>query len=413
MSVQKIYSIWTRAIEPSNLVGRPRTIASIQAAMRRFYQVDACVLSSFVEQKSVWRMLEVLGLAVTELLHGRLPALQCLLFADRRAADRISREIEDSGAETIYFDGIRTYYLARLLRKRFVKKRFVVDFDDLISRRTEQLCASDSKLSLGYLRGRVPEVINRLLAKDAFSKLVARYEARAIQRAELHYGSIADVIVLVSKVEGELLRHRTLARVEVLPPPVDISAETQTYEHFERFVFIGSDALPQNASSIEWIMSHWKQAHPHAEVHIYGKMVHAHEAVAGVHFRGFAQSLSDVYTPGSVLLVPGVLRGGVKTKVFEAFAHGCAVVGNEVSFEGMDLGDYPLCLEDLRLREQIGTIEKDLTRLRQAARYGHQYVRETLDRSQYEIAWRDLLCNCRGGKLGTEVGQDKGVVVNV
>ena len=363
--------------------------------MRRFFQVDSCILASFVEQKTVRRVFDVVCQAVADLLHGRLPPLQCLLFANRKAANRILQEIERSGAETIYFDGIRTYYLACIIRKRFPEKRFVVDFDDLISRRMLQLAGSGSKLSLGYLRGRVPGFINRIVASGVYSSLVARYEALAIQKAELHYAKFADVIVLVSKVEGDILRqmlqHNTVkARVEVLPPPVDIAAEAQIYEHFSRFIFIGSDSLPQNNFSIEWIVNHWKQAHPRAEVHIFGKMVHAHEAVDGVLFRGFAQSLREVYTAGSVLLAPGVLRGGVKTKVLEAFAYGCAVLGNGITFEGMELGEYPLCLEDLQLLEQIRTIDFDLIKLRCAAQSGHQYIRNFLDRNEYENAWRKL-----------------------
>ena len=38
-----------------------------------------------------------------------------------------------------------------------------------------------------------------------------------------------------------------------------------------------------------------------------------------------------------VLFSPGLLRGGLKTKVLEAFAFGCVVIGNEVTFEGLHL----------------------------------------------------------------------------
>ena len=65
-----------------------------------------------------------------------------------------------------------------------------------------------------------------------------------------------------------------------------------------------------------------------------------------MHWHGFVADLNDVYAPGSILLVPAVLPGGIKTKVLEAFSFGCAVLGNPLAFEGLDIQDYPLRLPE-------------------------------------------------------------------
>ena len=66
----------------------------------------------------------------------------------------------------------------------------------------------------------------------------------------------------------------------------------------------------------------------------------------GVVWAGYVGDLAEVYTPGSLLVSPTFLRGGIKTKVLEAFAHGVPVIGNPATFEGMDLRDYPFCFAD-------------------------------------------------------------------
>ena len=93
-----------------------------------------------------------------------------------------------------------------------------------------------------------------------------------------------------------------------------------------------------------------------------------------------------------MLLAPGVLRGGLKTKVLEAFAFGCAVAGNEITFEGLGLEDYPQLLDnEAQLSDVILYPESHLDTFRRAAFTGSQLVARSFSKLSFEKAWKDIL----------------------
>jgi glycosyltransferase involved in cell wall biosynthesis len=275
--------------------------------------------------------------------------------------------------------------------------KIVVDFDDLMSRRMQSLAAADTPLSLGYLHRMMPSWLRRTIALGFISKAVARYEQAALIRVENQIGTWADAVVLISQVEGDALeaRYQSLgckAKVYVIPPPIEIVAPPQPYIAFSRFIFIGTDALPQNKLTIQLISNLWRLIQPSVEIHIFGHMVSEWPHVPGVIFEGYAATLRQVYTEGSVLFSPGVLPGGLKTKVAEAFAHGCAVVGNEITLEGLHLVDYPLLLAtDEEMAEIVKTPTLYLRRMYEGACTGQEYVRFFVNREQFEKNWGEVL----------------------
>ena len=119
-------------------------------------------------------------------------------------------------------------------------------------------------------------------------------------------------------------------------------------------------------------------------------------AVPGVVFRGYAPDLIDVYSIDSALVSPGVLRGGLKTKVLEAFAFGCAVIGNGITFEGLYLEGYPLQLEKPEEFEDVlKSPALHLQEMSVAAALGQEYLRKSVSREQFQENWRVAL----GGQL--------------
>ncbi len=182
------------------------------------------------------------------------------------------------------------------------------------------------------------------------------------------------------------------AQVYAVPPPADIVKPPQEYSAFSRFIFIGPDSLPQNRLTIQCIQELWRTAKPAAEIHIFGHMSSQWEDIPGVIFRGYATSLEDVYIDGAVLFSPGILRGGVKTKVLEAFSYGCAVIGNEITFEGMMLSNYPFLIDNASdFLPVVTSPVAHLEKLRDAAFAGHSYVKINLSREQFRRNWSDIL----------------------
>jgi hypothetical protein len=394
---KRLTAVWSRDINPSRLAGRTRIITAIREQMSTSYKVKAVRLDNLLEKKSIRAILWTVARALQSILSGNLPSLQCLLFCDRANHEQLAMDLQNDPPDTLYLDGVRTFYFLRHLRGLKLRVRIVVDLDDLMSRRMESLSSTGTALSLGYLEDKIPAALRAMIAGRSVSKLVARYERFALTRVENQIGEWADAVTLLSPIEGEALRVRyeqlgCKARVHLIPPAVDVVTPPQHYGAFSRFIFIGTDTLPQNKLTIQRILDLWRSKRPKSEIHVFGHMTSRWPVVPGVVFRDYAPSLADVYVEGAVLLAPGVLSGGIKTKVAEAFANGCAVIGNEISFEGFRLDNYPLLInEDAELEKLIAAPASHLDSMRTAAVVGQDYVKAFLSREQFKRSWRQVL----------------------
>jgi hypothetical protein len=393
----RVTAIWSRDVDAARLAGRTQMIQAIRRELSSNYLAEHLRVENVLERRKLGSFCGSILMAFQTLLAGRLPSLQCLLFCDFFNHRQLLARLRENHPDTLYCDGIRTFYFLKRMGPFRKKMRIVVDFDDLMSRRMEALSTTKTSLSLGYLQDKIPGRLRSVLALSGVSKLIARYEQAALTSVENLVGQWADVVVLVSQVEGQALRARYKklgyqAQVKVIPPAVEVVAPPRIYQSVSRFIFIGTDALPQNKLTIQLLLDLWKLAEPELEIHLFGHMVSPWAPVRGVVFRGYAPNLRDVYVKDVVLLAPGVLRGGLKTKAAEAFAHGCAVVGNEITFEGMHLPDYPLRVE--REEELMDILKFPLSylhRMSASVELGQQYIRNFVSKQQFQKNWADVL----------------------
>jgi glycosyltransferase involved in cell wall biosynthesis len=344
----RILAIWTRALDGVDNVGGVYIWRAVRGALAPLGTVSQARLRNLFEQPSVagpgraaWSFL--LGLA-----RGRPLPLQCAIFAAADGGRDILREAGQG--DVVYADGIRTLLLLRRLRRARPDVRIVVDFQDLMSRRFDEVLARALPLPLGYLDAMLPAALRRVLATGLPARLLLRYEAMALRHAEREMLRIADCVALVSPVEAALLAAAEApgarrASVAAIPPPMPPAVAVAPAPP-QRAVFIGSDGLMQNRLTIDHLLDLWDRARPPLDLVIYGRQKRPPRHVPGVVWAGYVRDLAEVYTPGSLLVSPTFLRGGIKTKVLEAFAHGVAVIGNPATFEGMDLPDYPFCFTD-------------------------------------------------------------------
>jgi hypothetical protein len=372
-------------------------IQAIREEISANYEAKHLRLRNVLEERGIRSLFSLLARALQTLLTGRLPSLQCLLFCDSQNHDAIIQQLRDNPPDILYCDGVRSYYFLRRLGTMRSQMRIVVDFDDLMSRRMQSLGAAEIPLSLGYLHDKLPGRVKSAISLQFISKAIARYEQAALAQVENQIGHWANAVVLISAVEGESLqmRYRNLhckAIVCAIPPRVAIMKPAQPYASFSRFIFIGTDSLSQNRLTIQRILDLWQSVQPEAEIHLFGHMVSDWPAVPGVVFRGYAADLVDVYSGDCALMSPGVLRGGLKTKVLEAFAFGCAVIGNEITFEGLSLERYPLQLEKPEeFKRVLKSPASYLQEMSTAAALGQEYLRESVSGEQFQQNWRGAL----------------------
>ncbi|MGQ0741697.1 MAG: glycosyltransferase, partial [Alphaproteobacteria bacterium] len=314
-------------------------------------------------------------------------ALQVLLHDDVQEIQRILDGIGAFQADVVYIDTVRLLPLMRAIRARHPKMRIVLDADDLFSLRYRNFAEGNEALNLGYLASHLTPRVAEWLSRHAPSRLIYWREAKNLWAAEKEAADLADAVVLVSSSEANTLAARTQTAVHVLipPPPVVRAPPAPALPPFE-FVFVGTDRLQQNVAAIACLLNMWRRHALSRQLTIYGQMTRNWESPRHVRFAGFADDLSVAYTPHAILTVPSFTKGGVKTKVIEAFGYGAPVMGTPVAFSGIVDG-YPLSFASTdAMADCIAQIDDRLEMVRTAQRIAHDFA-IAHDFEAYERGW--------------------------
>ena len=392
----RVLMVCSRPIPALPESGREKTLLLIHRSLCDGGDVEVFIMKSLLEEFSWWQFLKIVARWLGGLLIGHPLPLQSLLFWNSKSLVLLRRKIDECVPDTLYFDGVRTGLYLEPLRKFHPALRMVCDFDDLMSRRMAHLAEERLPISLGYLGKYVPGWINRRVITPLAAGVIPRYEARALSLVEQAILTHAQAVVLVSGQEADLLRSASSApaQVVVIPPAAPPASAVLPQAGIERFVFIGSDSLLQNRKSLDYLAALWQRVQPRSTLHVYGRQKGSYEATAGIVVHGFVADVAQAYTPGSVLLAPSFISGGVKTKVLEAMSHGIVVVGTSITFEGIDAPIADLILDDTAMVGLVTSPGQWAPRLAQAgleavvkARLNH--APQTLARRWRAAVWPD------------------------
>ncbi len=395
----KVAVVLTRSIADDSGVGRVNVLREIRKALNEDFAVTELRLHSLVETRRIRDLLTAGARLLLGLLSGRPLPLQTLLYSGAGEIGALIDTLEAGQFAAVYLDTVRCQLLIRAIRRRLPAARLVVDMDDLMSRRMEQLATRRLPLSLGFLRHLFPKPL-QWAAQSRVSGLIARYEAAALSNAELETTRSADAIVLVSSAERDLLRHRVAAdarqKVHAVTPPAGTCHDVPALARPLRFTFIGSDRLVQNRLAIDFLLRLWTELQPAAGLHIYGRQERPPSRQDNVTWHGFVDDVAEAYTSGSILLLPCLLPGGIKTKVIEAWAYGCPVLGNPLAFEGIEVPGYPLALQETEWANHVLHPEEFSSVWISAAQLGNDFVRGALSCERYAAQWRSIVAPAPG-----------------
>jgi hypothetical protein len=398
--------IVTRDFDEHN--GRVHLLREIRSAVEQTASVRLLRLRTLLESPNVTDLIRAMALWLEGVLRREPMPLQCLLYARRSDISRIVSSVEVAKFQVIYVDGVRCIALTRELRKRMPGTRIVADFHDLMSRRFALLAERRLPLSLGYVGRLLPRAVVRII-EGPISRFVLDYEARTLRRAEEAMLKMVDAVTLYSSTEAELLKndgHSSWRRkVHAIVPPAEMRSAACCSRPPFRFIFIGSDRQTQNKLSLDVLTALWAKLRPATPLHVYGSQARKPSHVSGMHWHGFVADLNEVYTPGSVLLVPAVLPGGIKTKVLEAFSFGCAVLGNPVAFEGLDIPNYPLRLPEEDWVPYLTVPEAHAATFERASDVGRGFVAVVGSRARYAEAWETVLAGVEPSEVGSELNE--------
>lgn len=388
----KIAMVSTRELDGQAMAGRLHVAHAIRAVLGQGAVLTSLVLPDVLTRPTLSRLVSTALAWLGALLSGSALPLQCALFANPADHRRLLEAIPDD-VEAIYLDGVRSYAFLRRLRRARPDVHVVVDFDDLMSRRMGLLLQTHQSLSPGYLTKRLPAFLQRLMMSPGVGRIVVQFERGALQNVERRVADLADLIVLLSSEDARVfasqLTRPTRAAVEVIPPPGPQVAARTPLTTPNRFVFIGSDALTQNRLTIEYLTDLWRRRAIATPLVLVGLRASTTPLPPGVTSTGYVNSIADVYDGHSVLLTPALIGGGVKTKVLEAFAFGAAVIGNALTFEAMDLDDYPLTVTDeAGLIDLVEHPDQNQALFQRAAAFGGDYLARRHDPAAFAAQWR-------------------------
>jgi GT2 family glycosyltransferase len=177
-------------------------------------------------------------------------------------------------------------------------------------------------------------------------------EASQYERIELCAARSADATVVVSEVEGDILRQHGVGRVHVIPTIHDAAIQsTPNFEQSSGIVFIGNYNHSPNADAAEWLARKimpmvWKCL-PRVKLALLGsnptKEIRA-LASRRIEVPGYVPDVERYFRKARVFAAPLRFGAGVKGKVGQAMAFGVPMVLTDVAAEGFGLRSEHDCI---------------------------------------------------------------------
>jgi glycosyltransferase involved in cell wall biosynthesis len=196
-------------------------------------------------------------------------------------------------------------------------------------------------------------------SKNPMWKAVSYREYRTLERMERKYISSADHVLAVSDNDHEFfLRYAPKDKMTVIPTGVDIDYFSPSNESDPQcIVFTGSMDWIANEDGIvffiEKVLPPVRRQFPNAKLLVVGRrpserMRRIGASVPGVEVTGTVDDIRPYLARGSVYVVPLLVGGGTRIKIFEAMAAGKAIVSTTIGAEGLPVkhGENILLADD-------------------------------------------------------------------
>lgn len=178
-------------------------------------------------------------------------------------------------------------------------------------------------------------------------KAASYREYRLLERMEREYISRADHVLAVSENDRDFfLKYAPKERMSVIPTGVDIDYFTpeEGKEEPETIVFTGSMDWMANEDGIvffiERVLPLVRREFPEAKLSVVGRRPSARMREIGaketnIEVTGTVEDIRPYMAKGAVYVVPLLVGGGTRIKIFEAMAAGKAVVSTTIGAEGL------------------------------------------------------------------------------
>ena len=338
---------WSAALASHRPNGVHAELERDRWANRRMLVIDACMLTPDQDAGSL-RMQALLEIATS---------LRCKVTF---VADNLEHRepyvsaLQQRGVEVLFHPYVRS--IPELLMRRgrefdviLLSRHYIAALHiDAARRAAPHALVVFDTVDLHFLRE------ERLAALEGGR--AAAVSARARRDEELALIAKADVTLVVSPVEQEVLRELApAARVLLLSTIHEPVADVAPWEARRGLVFIGGFQHPPNVDAMLWyareILPHVRRLLPGVKTYVIGSRVtQAIRDLAAPDFAvlGHVPDIAPYLAGCRVSIAPLRYGAGVKGKINTAMSHGLPVVATTAAVEGMQLrdGDDVLVADD-------------------------------------------------------------------
>ena len=281
----------------------------------------------------------------------------------------------------------------------------VVDLDDLLSRRYQELSRGRAEAStiLGYYGASLPSPIRRLLA--ALAARLIGIEGGLVGRRERAVAQAAAATSLVAEAEAVAFGERIHRQVAWLPMAVDIPASAAPVASNEahRIVFVGGLDYHANLEAVRAYAADVAPALasvglPPVRLRVVGHCPPEVRDELGesphLELLGYVDDLTAELASARAFVAPIPPGTGVKTKVLEAMAAGLPVISTPAGVDGVGAVDGEHCLVGSTGAELAAALAKVVAEPATAHRIGA--AGRTLVEERFSLAvvterWRAVL----------------------
>lgn len=185
------------------------------------------------------------------------------------------------------------------------------------------------------------------VARNPVWKAACYREFRTIQRMEREYLRRSDHVLTVSETDRDFFAHFVdRSKMSVIPTGVDVDyfRPTPELEQENAIVFTGSMDWLANEEGILFFMNKVlpmiRQQIPESTLWVVGRRPSSRlqrlaNEIPGVKVTGTVADIRPYMAKSSVYVVPLLVGGGTRLKIFEAMAMGRAIVSTSIGAEGL------------------------------------------------------------------------------